>query len=84
MSLWVIRILFLSLTTTAGFAVSQVRPELIQYNWAGLLIGFGFGALMIAIDEMIKGFSLRAFSATTFGLLLGTVVALLYWFRWVR
>ena len=32
---------------------------------------------MIAIDEMLKGFSLRAFSATTFGLLLGTVVALL-------
>src|SRR5207253_859390 len=33
--------------------------------------------LMIAIDEMLKGFSLRAFSATTFGLLLGTLVALL-------
>jgi len=32
---------------------------------------------MIALDEMLKGFSLRAFSATTFGLLLGTVVALL-------
>jgi len=32
---------------------------------------------MIAVDEMLKGFSLRAFSATTFGLLLGTVVALL-------
>ena len=77
MSLWVIRILFLCLSTAAGFAVSQVRPELIQYEWAGLLIGFGFGALMIAIDEMIKGFSLRAFSATTFGLLLGTLIALL-------
>ena len=43
----------------------------------GMVIGFGFGWLLIAIDEMIKGFSLRAFSATTFGLLLGTVVALL-------
>ena len=42
-----------------------------------MVIGFGFGWLMIAIDEMLKGFSLRAFSATTFGLLLGTVVALL-------
>jgi len=29
------------------------------------------------VDEMLKGFSLRAFSAITFGLLLGTVVALL-------
>lgn len=77
MSIWVIRILFLSLCTTAGYAVSEVRPEMVEYHWAGILIGFGFGWLMIAIDEMLKGFSLRAFSATTFGLLLGTVVALL-------
>jgi len=51
----------LGLCTAAGFAISQVRPEYIQYNWAGALIGFGFGWLMIAIDEMLKGFSLRAF-----------------------
>jgi uncharacterized protein YacL len=31
--------------------------------------------LLIAVDEMLKGFSLRAFSAITFGLLLGIVVA---------
>ena len=36
-----------------------------------MIIGFGFGWVMIALDEMLKGFSLRAFSATTFGLLLG-------------
>jgi len=77
MSLWVIRILFLCLCTAGGFAVSQVRPELVNFGWAGMVIGFGFGWLMIAIDEMLKGFSLRAFSATTFGLLLGTAVALL-------
>lgn len=77
MTLWVIRILFLSLCTTAGFAVSSVSPDLIAYGWIGAVIGFGFGWLLIAVDEMLKGFSLRAFSATTFGLLLGTVVALL-------
>src|SRR5579859_3942045 len=80
MALWVIRILFLSMCTVAGFAVSQVREEFVAwpYSWAfGMAIGFGFGWVMIAIDEMLKGFSLRAFSATTFGLLLGTVVAML-------
>src|SRR5215468_2310111 len=80
MALWVIRILFLSLCTVGGYAVSQVRPEFVGGHFSGLIgmvIGFGFGWLMIALDEMLKGFSLRAFSATTFGLLLGTLVALL-------
>jgi uncharacterized protein YacL len=80
MALWVIRILFLSMCTIGGWAVSQVRPEFVNAPYSGALgmaIGFGFGWLMIAIDEMLKGFSLRAFSATTFGLLLGMVVALL-------
>jgi uncharacterized protein YacL len=78
--LWVIRTLFLLLCMVGGYAISQVRPELVKLSYSGLIgmtIGFGFGWLMIAIDEMLKGFSLRAFSATTFGLLLGTLVALL-------
>jgi uncharacterized protein YacL len=77
-ALWVIRILFLSLCSTAGYAVSELRPDLISgplAGWMGIIIGFGFGGLMIALDEMLKGFSLRAFSAITFGLLLGIVVA---------
>src|SRR5260221_14963 len=80
MALWFIRVLFLSLCTVGGYAVSQVRREYVGGHFSaliGMVIGFGFGWLVIAIDEMLKGFSLRAFSATTFGLLLGTVVALL-------
>src|SRR6478752_6321760 len=77
-SIWAIRVLFLGLCSLAGFALSQLRPDLIgsQYvSLIGIAIGFGFGGLLIAVDEMLKGFSLRAFSAITFGLLLGMVVA---------
>ncbi len=75
MSLWVVRIFFLLLCILSGYAVSQVQPELIENGFYGVVIGFGLGGLLIAIDEMLKGFSLRAFSAATFGLMLGTVIA---------
>ena len=74
-SLWVIRVLFLSMCTVGGFAVSQVRPELVSSGQYGLMVGFGLGWLLIAVDEMLKGFSLRAFSSATFGLILGSVIA---------
>lgn len=75
MSLWVVRILFLALSTLSGYAVSQYRPEVINGGIYGIMIGFGLGGLLIAIDHMLKGFSLRAFSAATFGMFLGTLLA---------
>jgi uncharacterized protein YacL len=61
--------------TMGGLAISQVRTEFLGNGFLGMLFGFGFGGVLIAIDEMLKGFSLRAFSATSFGLFLGAVVA---------
>ena len=75
MSVWVIRIFFLLLCMMGGYAISEVQPTLIENGWYGLAIGFGLGGLLIAVDEMLKGFSLRAFSAATFGLLLGSLIA---------
>lgn len=82
MSFKVLRILFLSMCVLAGYAVSQVQPDLIHHSslstppWVfGVTIGFGYGMLLIAFDEMMKGLSLRAFSAASFGLILGTIIA---------
>ena len=75
MSLWVIRTFFLLLCGVAGYAVSQYRPEIINGGIYGLGIGLSLGSLLIGLDRMLKGFSLRAFSAATFGLILGTIVA---------
>jgi uncharacterized protein YacL len=74
-SLWAIRIFFLSLCTVAGYAVSQKFPTLVHSGEYGIGVGFGLGGLLIAIDEMLKGFSLRAFSSVTFGLLFGMFIA---------
>ena len=56
MTLWVIRILFLAMCSVAGFAVSQVREEFVASPYSsliGVVVGFGFGWVLIAIDEML-------------------------------
>ncbi len=75
--LWTIRIFFLLLCTIAGYAVGEADTGMIPGGHWGLLYGFGLGGVLIGIDHAIKGFSLRAFSTATFGLLLGALVAAL-------
>ena len=38
MSVWILRILFLGMSTAGGYAVSQMRPELIENGMSGLLV----------------------------------------------
>jgi uncharacterized protein YacL len=76
-TLWTIRIFFLLLCTVAGYAVGEADTGMIPGGQWGLFYGFGLGALLIGVDHAIKGFSLRAFSTATFGLLLGALVAAL-------
>ncbi len=75
MNTWVIRIFFMLLCTAAGFSVSQVRPDLLEHPGRACLIGFGFAGVLVALDEMLRGFSIRAFSAATAGLAVGTMMA---------
>ncbi len=54
--------------------------SLISLAWQnsalpGLFSGFAFGLIVVLIDRLLKGFSLRAFSSATIGLLLGLFFA---------
>ncbi len=46
--------------------------------WVGAMIGGAFGLLMVLVDRLLKGVSLRAFSSASVGLGLGFIVSYLF------
>src|SRR5438067_10289867 len=72
LTLNLLRILFITFCAAIGAIVSS---ELQENIWPGLFIGIVLGLFIVLIDRTLKGFSLRAFSSATFGLLLGLFFA---------
>jgi uncharacterized protein YacL len=67
-----LRVLFVTFCATIGASVSVA----LQNNvWPGLVLGIVLGLVVVLADRLLKGFSLRAFSSATFGLLLGMLFA---------
>jgi uncharacterized protein YacL len=67
-----LRSLFVTFCAAIGATVSAA---MVGSAWPGLLIGIALGLSVVLIDRLLKGFSLRAFSSATFGLLLGLLFA---------
>jgi len=65
-----LRVLFVTFCAAIGASVSA---ELQGSLWPGLLVGITAGLVVILVDRLLHGFSLRAFSSATFGLLLGLI-----------
>jgi uncharacterized protein YacL len=63
-----LRVLFVTFCAAIGAIASS---ELQGNLWPGLVLGIVLGLLVVLADRLLKGFSLRAFSSATFGLLLG-------------
>ncbi len=84
-SLIAIRALALIFCALGGFAVAYTYPDMAPEDWQGsgqakwqllaTVFGLLIGALLILIDVLLKGFSLRALSALTFGLFIGLLAA---------
>ena len=54
-----------------GMITAETKGNVVP----GILIGAVFALLLVLADRLLKGFSLRAFSSATFGLLLGLLFA---------
>jgi uncharacterized protein YacL len=67
-----LRLLFLTFCAAiGGIVTSETQKNAIP----GILMGTVFALLLVLLDRLLKGFSLRVFSSATFGLLLGLLCA---------
>jgi uncharacterized protein YacL len=67
-----LRVLFVTFCAAIG---GIVTAETQGKATPGILIGVVFALGIVLVDRLLKGFSLRAFSSATFGLLLGLLFA---------
>ena len=67
-----LRVLFITFCAAIG---ANISSALFGDAWPGLAIGIVLGLVVVLIDRLLKGVSLRLFSSATFGLLLGCVFA---------
>ena len=72
LTLNLLRALLVSFCALVG---SSVTLESADNPWPGLAGGLIFGLALVLVDRLLKGFSLRAFSSATLGLLLGLFFA---------
>ncbi len=72
-----IRIAFIVLCAAAGWLVAYSIREWDDYRVVATFIGTLLGVLVVLIDLMLKGFSLRGLSALSFGLAMGSLMAYL-------
>lgn len=71
-----LRTLFVLFTTAIGMMLGHATTQpWISTWWIGGLVGAAFGLFIVLADRLLKGISLRLFSAATFGLLIGFIFA---------
>lgn len=70
-----IRGVFLILCGATGWLLCYTIREWDGYRGLAVLIGLLIGALVVLVDVMLKGFSLRGLSAISFGLAIGALIS---------
>lgn len=72
-----IRLVFVLLCAAAGWLLCYTIPDWDDRRMVAVSIGLLIGILVVLVDILLKGFSLRGLSAITFGLIVGSAVSYL-------
>ena len=70
-----IRLVFVLLCVAAGWLVCYSIRDWDGYRARAMFIGLSIGVLVVLVDILLKGFSLRGLSAVTFGIAVGALFA---------
>ena len=70
-----IRLVFVALCASAGWLVCYTITDWDRYRGVALTVGLCIGLLVVLVDIMLKGFSLRGLSAVTVGIAVGSLIA---------
>ncbi len=74
-TLFAIRIFFIALCVIASWLVCYTIEEWDHKRALAMSVGLMIGILVVLVDIMLKGFSLRGLTALTFGLGVGAIVS---------
>lgn len=74
-TLLVIRILFITLCVVASWLLCYTIQEWDEHRALAIAIGLMIGILVVLVDLMLKGFSLRGLTGLTFGLAVGVLIS---------
>ncbi|MEY3774160.1 MAG: hypothetical protein RLZZ129_940 [Verrucomicrobiota bacterium] len=72
-----LRLLFVVLCILGGWLVCYTIEEWDEHRLLAMFVGFSIGALVVLVDVLLKGFSLRGLSAISFGLAVGALISYL-------
>jgi len=75
MTLLALRTVFLMLCVLGSWSISQLHDDWALHPVTAISIGLVGGGLVIGLDKLLKGFSLRGLSAATFGLFVGSLIS---------
>lgn len=76
-TLFPIRLVFVALCAAAGWLVCYTITDWDRFRGVALTVGLCIGLLVVLVDIMLKGFSLRGLSAVTVGIAVGSLIAYL-------